>query len=130
MKCFYFNFSLSLTPLIVTLNSATIAKNVRYAKIVWKKLTTSQLKPNLVTDAGLVLPQTPLTININEYLPKKQYKLKSLVYKKSMNKKHNFLTYMRDGLIYARRKNETVSTLNNTSQNFLEESPENQEKPP
>ena len=108
----------SFSALIVTLNNATTAKNIRYAKIVWKKLTTSQLQPDLVADAGLVLPQTPSTININEYLPKEQYKLKSLVYKKSRDKRLNFVTYMRDGLIYARRKNETVSALINTPEDL------------
>ena len=47
--------------------------------------------------------------------------------KKSRDRRLNFVTYMRDRLIFTRRKNETVSTLINTpedSNNFLGERPE------
>ena len=55
----------SFFALIVPPNNANAAKNVRYAKIAWKKLATSQLQQELVTAVGMVLPSTPSTININ-----------------------------------------------------------------
>ena len=95
----------------VTLKDSLTTKNVIAAKAKWKKLTTSQLNKDLVISAGLSLPSEPTAININHYMSKEQYQLKCLAYRKSKIKALKFVTFVRDGCIYVRRKNEETSTV-------------------
>ena len=56
------------------------------------------------------MPTIPSAININEYMPKKLYDLKSSVYKKSKEKANDLVMYMKEGIIYFGRKGERLST--------------------
>ena len=56
------------------------------------------------------LPSTPSAININEYMPKELYDIRRHVYTASKDKKNNFITFMREGCIYVRFKDEKASS--------------------
>lgn len=115
----------SSTPLIVTLRTASLAKQLLHDKITKGKIVTTQIPSELAEEAGLIIiPSDSQTININEFLPKNVFTLKRLAYKKSRDKrfKNKFTVFMRDGCIFVRRKNSDVSVpITSTSDldNFL-----------
>ena len=103
---------------MVTLSNSKAAKRLIAAKIGMKKLTTAQLLPGLVQAAKLSLPPSSLAINMNEYMPKELYDVRRQVYKASKEKKNNFITFVREGCIYVRFKNQTTSSPIYSSENL------------
>ena len=95
---------------MVTLCNSKVAKRLIAAKISMKKFTTAQLLPDRMQATKMSLPSTPSAININEYMPKEVYDIRRHVYKTSKDKKNNFITFMHEGCIYVRFKNEKPSS--------------------
>lgn len=95
--------------LVVTVRTAAIAKQLLRSRASKGKITSSSLTERLVAEAGL--PRGTNNINVRELLPKDLFILKNHVYKESRNKKNNFVTFMRDGCIYVRKKDSDEPVL-------------------
>lgn len=107
--------------LVVSLSTGSIAHSVIVAKARYRKLHSSKLSAELVTQAGGTLPLQPSLININEFLPADLHKLRSLVIEAA--RKKGFTTYIRGGEIFVKRKKEDDPTRISTPEqlkNFLE----------
>lgn len=120
-------------PLLVTLSSSTLARAVISAKINRKKLHTTQLDSNLIVAAGIKSKIAPSLINVNEFLPREIYQLKLRVHSKAKDKQYNFVYFIRNGCIYARKKKEDTPVIissDNDLQDFLESLPPPEQQSP
>ncbi|OXU16852.1 hypothetical protein TSAR_002988, partial [Trichomalopsis sarcophagae] len=108
------------TPSAVTV-SRTLMRSLISAKIKIKKLHTKQLSADLLRDARITLPLLDSFININEYLPPDVHRLG--VATRPAARGIGCTTFMRDGRIYIRAKNEAravMVTSDEELKNFLD----------
>ena len=96
-------------PLIVRLSSPDLMLNLIHAKIKMGKLHSSQLSVELLEQAKITTPLPSLLININELLPAELHRLRSLA--RTQAKKNGFISYVRSGRIYIKKKKEDHATI-------------------
>jgi len=103
--------------IIVTLSSRALLLEVIKSKIQLGKLHTTAITPNLPTG---IEPTSisPALININEFLPRKIFNLRRTVYQKAQLPNSGFVTFVRNGSIYVRRKKGDVPTIITSEQDL------------
>ena len=101
-----------VTPLIVTLSSHALAQSLLSAKIKMGKMHTSQLSTDLLVQANANPPLPHSLININELLPTELYRLR--ISARAEAKKRGFVTYVRNGKIYIKKKKEDHAIIIST----------------
>lgn len=103
--------------IVVTLTSRPLLEAIIRDKIKLGKLHTTNI--NLSSLPGL--DRTVLTeglLNINEFLPSKVFRLYGLVRRRAKLPDSGFVTYVRSGQIYVRRKGGTASTIITTGEDL------------
>ena len=98
-----------IAPLIVTLSSHSLTVSLVNAKIKMGKLHSSQLSVDLFQLAKVTTPLQPSFININEFLPPELHQLR--LQARTEAKKKGFITYVRRGRLYIKKKKEDQSTI-------------------
>ena len=84
------------------------------------KLHSSQLSVDLLKLAQVTPPLQPSFININEFLPPELHRLR--LQARTEAKKKGFITYVRSGRIYIKKKREEQATIITSAEelnNFL-----------
>uniref|UniRef100_A0A6V7KQT9 Uncharacterized protein n=1 Tax=Bracon brevicornis TaxID=1563983 RepID=A0A6V7KQT9_9HYME len=95
-------------PLVITLCSYSLVREVIQAKLKHRKLHTSELDVALVHEAGLMSPLPAALININGMLPPELYKLRRLAIEEC--KRLKYTTFIRDGGVYVKKRKEDNPT--------------------
>lgn len=104
------NYNMRPPSILVTLHSRQELIDVMKSKLKYGKLHTEALTPRL--PEGIEPEQlSPGLININEFLPSATYKLHSLVRRKAKEPGSGFVTFIRNGQIYVRRKKGEAAVL-------------------
>ena len=84
------------------------------------KLHSSQLSVDLLKLAKMTTPLQPSLININEFLPSDLHRLR--LQARTEAKKKGFITYVRSGRLYIKKKREDQATIITSTEelnNFL-----------
>ena len=95
--------------IIVRLSSPDLMLNLINAKIKMGKLHSSQLSVELLELAKVTAPLPTSLMNINEWLPAELHQLRSLAWTQA--KKKGFISYVRSGRIYIKKKKEDQATV-------------------
>ncbi|OXU19949.1 hypothetical protein TSAR_010725 [Trichomalopsis sarcophagae] len=104
-----------LTPIAVTV-SRTLMRSLISAKIKIRKLHTKQRSADLLRDARVTLPLPDSFININEYMPLDVHRLS--VATRAAARGIGCSTFVRDGQIYIRAKNEARAVMIRSEEDF------------
>lgn len=99
--------------ILVTLKSRSTLLAIINDKIKMGKLHTSALASVLPDDVDFSSIK-PDHINVNEFLPKDVFKLRQEVYIASRRPNSGFVSFVRDGNIYVRRKRGDIATVINS----------------
>ena len=99
---------LASSPVFVTMSSRPVALEIIKAKVRFGKLHTSQILPAPTCEATHSLLAQGL-VNINEYLPRETFVLHRLVRQKARAPDSGFISFIRNGQIYVRRKKGDMS---------------------
>ena len=102
-----------ITPIIVTLSSRALAVSLLNAKIKMEKMHKFQLCADWLAQANASPPLPHSLININELLPTDLHCLR--ISARTEAKKKGFITYVRQGIIYIKKKKEDHATLISTA---------------
>ena len=109
-----------IAPLIATLSSHSLAISLVNAKMKMGKLHSSQLSVDLLKLAKMTTPLQPSLINIHEFLPSELHRLR--LQARTEAKKKGFITYVRSGRLYIKKKREDQATIITSTEelnNFL-----------
>ena len=109
-----------IAPLIVTLSSHSLAMSLVNAKMKMGKLHSSQHSVDLLKQARVTIPLQPSFININEFLLPDLHRLR--LQARTEAKKKGFITYVRSGRLYIKKKREEQATIITSTEelnNFL-----------
>ena len=98
-----------IPPHIVSLSSHELAVSFIKAKIKMRKIHTSQLCTELLTEANASPPLPPSLININKWLPPDVHHFR--ISARIEAKKRGFVTFVSHGNMYIKKKKEDRATL-------------------